>query len=142
MDLEYALPLEVDPERLYREIVYGRGGPLSEWINSTFVVLARPGEAPAAPPKAGDILVRVALGEPGLGHAAMLSSTLTRRGAVGAADPRAQSEGSGLLGTVIESSAFPNIVPVSSVRRVLGPDGRMPYGQLLLRRKRLGRSEL
>ena len=68
----------LDPDSLYREIAFSRNGPLSAMINENFAIIARPGEKPVVPPQAGDVLLRVALGEPGLGHVALIAdSTLS-----------------------------------------------------------------
>jgi subtilisin family serine protease len=131
---EHAARISLGPDKLYREVVYRRGGPVSAWIEEAFVVLARPGELPHAPPEAGDILVRVALGEPGLGHVAVLSdSTLTRREALDGARLSAEGEGPGLYATVVEGGAFPHMRSDRFARRVLNEAGRMPLGQVLLR---------
>lgn len=54
----------IAPARLYREIAYCREDRLPPRIDANYVVVARPGELPSTTPEAGDLLVRVALGEP------------------------------------------------------------------------------
>jgi Subtilase family len=136
-DLERLFPAHVRPEQLYREIVYRRGGPLSAWIDEHFDLLARPGESPTAPPEAEDVLVRVALGEPGIGHVAVLSdSSLTPRNSLDLAHIKGERGGPGLYTTVIEDGAFPHARSDRFARRVLDQAGRMPLGQVLLRPKR------
>jgi hypothetical protein len=135
-DLERLLPVGVHPERLYREIAYRRGGPLAAWINERYDLLARPGESPTAPPEAGDVLVRVALGEPGLGHVAVLSDfSLTPRNSLDPVQVKAERGGPGLYATVIETGTFPHNRSDRFARRVLDHAGQMPPGQMLLRPK-------
>jgi outer membrane protein OmpA-like peptidoglycan-associated protein len=134
--LEVAIPLSLSPDTLYRELASGRDGPVSTWVDATFDVVARPGELPSSQPEAGDILVRVALGEPGLGHVAMLStSSLTPQNALDPAFTRSERGGPGLYATVIELRAVPHRRADRFARRVLDPAGRMPRSQLLLRPK-------
>ena len=136
-DLEHAIRVSLGPDKLYREVVYRRGGPLCAWIDEAFVVLARPGESPNEPPEAGDLLVRVALGEPSLGHVALLSdSTLAPPEALEATRVRSERAGPGLYTTVIEGGAFPHTLSDRFARRVLDGTGRMPLGQVLLRPRR------
>lgn len=71
-DFDSGLALSIGPDRLYRELTYGPGRPVARWIDTRFTTVGRPGERPVDPPRAGDILVRVALGEPGRGQLAVL----------------------------------------------------------------------
>lgn len=105
MEAEHARAAVValGPARVFRELLYRPGGPLSSWVDARFQVLARPGEPPSASPAPGDLLVRVALGEPGAGQVSVLS------GAAGT--PHQGGDGG----------------------RFLDGSGRMPRGQLLLR---------
>jgi hypothetical protein len=133
---EAAFPLSLSPEMLYRELTAGRNGPVSTWVDTTFVVVARPGESPSTPPEAGDLLVRVALGEPGLGHVAVLSgSGLTPRSALDPTGIRPENGGPGLYATVLEGGALAHGRSDGLARRVLDATGRMPRGQVLLRPK-------
>jgi hypothetical protein len=142
-DVEEAPWVAAGPDTLYREIVHHRGRALPTWINDTFIVLARPGEAPQQPPAAGDILVRVALGESGLGHVAVLAgSGLLPEPTLGEAQMAAESEGPGLYSTVVDGGAFPHRGSDRFARRILDRRGRMPSGQVLLRRKAAANPDL
>jgi len=125
----------LDLHRLYREIVFERRASLTK-LGERFIILGRPGELPTMAPQPGDVLVRIALGEPGLAHAAVLTD--------GALWPAAQllngpfrCEGcqSGFYAPVIEFGPFPHTRSDPFARRVLDTTGRMPPGQLLLRIK-------
>lgn len=57
-----------DPDRVYRHTAYRLDGPPPSGTDGGYIVVAHPGEAPVMPPEAGDLLVRVALGEPWRGN--------------------------------------------------------------------------
>ncbi|WP_066370340.1 S8 family serine peptidase [Herbidospora mongoliensis] len=130
--LDAAFPNSLSPEMLYRGLM--RGGRHSTWINASFDILARPGEAPGLAIEAGDLLVRVALGEPGLGHVAVIADPrLVPHTALGSAHIRSERCGPGLYAIVIENGAIPHSRTDRFARRILDPAGRMPPGQALLR---------
>lgn len=141
-DTAQATVTALGPARLYRELVYRPGGPLSSWIDANFSVLARPGEPPSARPEAGDLLVRVALGEPGSGHvAALAGSTLMPHHRLDPNGIPAEREGMGWY-AVVNEGTFAHSADDTYARRVLDAGGRMPVGQLLLRpRRALGAAE-
>ncbi|MGH7496144.1 MAG: flavin monoamine oxidase family protein [bacterium] len=121
-------------DKLYREIISGKSGPLSAKIGGNFTVLARAGEMPNVSPQAGDVLVRIALGEPGLEHVAVISdSTLWSHKQLANAPCRPESQQPGFYTTVIEGGAFPHTHSDRFARRILDSEGKMPPGQLLLR---------
>jgi hypothetical protein len=66
--VDQELALAIGPDRLYRELVYAPDQPVARWIGDRFTTVARPGERPIDQPRTGDILIRVALGEPGRGR--------------------------------------------------------------------------
>ena len=133
---EQNLALSVDPDTLYRELVYNPSGAMAEWIGQSFAILAGPGECPQTPLEAGDYILRVALGELGLGHLAVLSdSTLTPQETLGGTHIEWEKEGPGLYSTVIEGDAFPHTRSDRFARRVLDQTGCVPLGQMLLRQK-------
>jgi Subtilase family len=133
-ELNKAILAYLSPDMLYRELLYGQGGPVSAWIDTTFEVIALPGELPVTQPETGDVLFRVALDEPGLGHLAVLSdSGLRPRSSL--APARLERGGPGLYATVIEGGAFPHARSDRFNRRVLDEAGQMPPGQVLLRPK-------
>ena len=124
-----------DPDRLYREIISNQDRPLSESNDETFTVLACPGETPKSSPQAGDILLRVALGESGLGHVALLSeSKLWSYEQLSNAPVNSEGQQPGLYATVIEGGAFPHTLTNQFARRILDSKGKMLSGQILLRK--------
>ena len=132
---EASVSTVLDPDSLYREIAFSRNGPLSVMIKENFTVLARPGEKPVVPPQVGDILLRVALGEPGLGHVALISdSTLWPHVELANAAFKAESHQPGFYATVIEGGAFHHTRGDAFARRILDSQGRMLPYQLLIRR--------
>ena len=91
------------PARLYRDVV--RHGPagVPRWIDDRYVVVARPGEPPRVALQAGDVLVRIALGERDPGHMATLAgAALVPHDALDAARLRAEAEGPGHYALVVE----------------------------------------
>jgi subtilisin family serine protease len=109
-------------DRLFRSIA--RGMPVEG-----FEVLARPGEVPSSAVQEGDVLVRVALGEPGLGHVALLlDGDLWRRDALLAAGITVERGEPGLYARVAARDGGG-----ISARRLFDMIGQVPRGQLLLR---------
>jgi subtilisin family serine protease len=130
----HLIPLTLDPDRLYWELSHCPNGLLSASIEEAFLVVARPGEPPRVSPQAGDILLRVALGEPKLGHVAVLSDgALVPQRALEAVPGGCERGGPGLYATVIEAGAVTHTNADRFARRLLDETGRMPNGQLLLR---------
>jgi len=122
------------PDALYRAMVYGTDPARGEPDDDPYIVVARPGEEPLMAPAPGDLLVRIALGEPGLGHVAVLaSSMLVPWQSLDAIGVASESEGPGSYATVVEDGPFPHGPDDMFARRVLDRYGRMPPGQLLLR---------
>jgi subtilisin family serine protease len=135
-DLEHDLLARVSPEQLYRETMYHQTEPSRVRLDRRFQVLARPGQRPVAAPAAGDVLVRVALGEPGFGCIAVLSDpALTPRGAF-VSTGLVERGGPGLYATVLERGDASSHAQMA--RRILDPAGRMPPGQVLLRPRAVG----
>jgi Subtilase family/D-alanyl-D-alanine carboxypeptidase len=75
------LPLALAPDRVYRELLYRPTEDLSGWLRQRFSILGRPGERVTETPDAGDVLVRVTLGQHGSGGACTVVAEpgLTRR---------------------------------------------------------------
>ncbi|MEU6040724.1 S8 family serine peptidase [Actinomadura sp. NPDC047616] len=131
MPADRARQITLNPDRLYREIVYRSDGRAAA-IAEDFLVLARPGDVPRLPPAAGDLLVRVALGEPGLGHVAVLASpALIPREELDGSHP-VERGGTGHYTLVTDSGSFRRPA-LQLFRRVLDAAGRMPPGQVLIR---------
>ncbi|TYB51329.1 S8 family serine peptidase [Nonomuraea sp. PA05] len=117
--------LSVAPARAYRELLYRPAGSLSTWLRDRFAVLAGPGQRAVDVPRAGDVLIRVVLGEPAAaGQCAIVSAAgLTRRLGSRRGAPSGWYAVASVMG------------PVGGRRpvRLLDPAGRVPPGQLLLR---------
>jgi subtilisin family serine protease len=126
-ELQALLDGSIDAGRVFRSVA--RGAPLDN-----LHVLATPGEAPVTPIRGGDVIVRVALGEPGLGHVAVLvDGQLGDAEELSAAGFTLESREPGLYGHVLEDGAFPHAPGARFARRVLETSGRVPPGQVLLR---------
>jgi subtilisin family serine protease len=98
-----------------------------------FEVLALPGEAPPEL-RPGDVLVRRALGEGGLGHVAMLTSEgRWRPGEVPRLGLAAEGQRPGWYAPVLEASPRLHTSRTPVARRILDDRGRVPAEQLLLR---------
>ena len=131
----------LDADRLYRELVYPRGegapAPPSGWD-----IVALPGEVPRTRPRSGDLLVRVALGQPGFGHVAVLSDAeLIGHDGLGAVTENAERGGPGFYATVTEDGPVPHSPADRFGRLIVDLHARMPNGQLLLRPTR-GQSQV
>jgi len=95
---------ELDPDDLYRQLVSDRNGAIA----GHFMLLARPGEMPLSPPQAGDILLRVAPGHPGLGHVAVIADeTLYPHDQLDRVPFGSERVLPGYYAGVIEAGAFP-----------------------------------
>jgi subtilisin family serine protease len=117
----------LNARRIFRTT--SRGEPLED-----FHVVAIPGQPPVTPPRAGDLLVRVPLGEPGPGHIALLADDrLGDADEMTAAGFTLESREPGLYGHVLEEGVSPHGGRARFARRVLGRSGRVPPGQVLLR---------
>jgi subtilisin family serine protease len=124
----------IDPDELYRKIVFHRSGPLTAIIEDHFIILARPGELPEITPQPGDILLRVALGEPGLGHVALLlDAPLWPAARLAEAPFQSESLQPGYYAPVIEPGAFPHTRSQPFARRLLDSRGRVPPHTVILR---------
>lgn len=120
-DRDAVLPLMLAPATAYRELLYRPGAELSRWIGERFEILARPGRSVVEPPRAGDVLLTVTLGQPGVGACGVLTdANLTRRRV---------AHGSGWYCTVTGATA-------ARRRRVLDLFRCVPPGHLLLRQRR------
>jgi phage replication-related protein YjqB (UPF0714/DUF867 family) len=96
--------------------------------------VALPGEAPRTPPRSGDLLVRVALGQPGLGHLAVLTDpVLIGHYRLATATDGAERGGPGFYATVTDDGPVPHTRADRFARLVLDAHARMPNRQLLLR---------
>jgi hypothetical protein len=138
VELDHAISASIGSDRLFRELVYRPKGRPTAAIREAFFVLAHPGEALRARPEAGDFLVRVALGESGLGRIAVLSDERLRTpAALDRAGIGREHNGPGLYSLVTD------VAPVTSLsgecaRLILDRAGRLPAGQLLLRPRDTG----
>ena len=117
-------------DRLFRRLT--RGTPVEG-----LQVVAWPGERLDEPLRGGDLLLRVALGEPRLGHVAVLvDGFLKPAEALAAAGFQVEASGRGLYAHIIEAGARPHTLLARFARRVVDASGCVPPGQLLLRSTR------
>jgi hypothetical protein len=127
---------EVDPDKLYRLLLFGRNEGQAKTIAEHFTVLAYPGQAPQRPLQTGDILLRVTLGHLGLGHVAVVADpTLWSDEELASAPFRAERQQPGFYAVVSEAGAYPHSPSQPFARRILDNLGQMLPGQLLLRLK-------
>lgn len=127
----------VSPAGLFDALV--TSSALRARLGEHLEVVALPGQAPFSPPQAGDLLVQRALGEGGLGSAAVLAPS----------DPWDSEElaevGLASRGTLpgtyfeIDESDPPGQLPA---RQVLDAAGRLPFDRLLLRPRTRGAEAL
>jgi hypothetical protein len=122
-----------DADRLYRDLVYpgarASSGGIAGWD-----IVALPGEAPRTPLQTGDLLVRVWLGKPGLGHVAVVTDpVLISHDHLAAATGGAERAGPGFYATVTDDGPVPHTRADRFARLILDTYARMPQGQLLLR---------
>ena len=93
---------------------------LGERLETSYEVVAFPGEAPSTEPSPGDVLLVRALGEGNLGHAVLLGSAMEDESSLGQANE-----------AFFESFTDDGSSPL----RVLGGGGRLPLDRMLLRRR-------
>ncbi|WP_259403770.1 S8 family serine peptidase [Microbispora sp. H10949] len=129
MEHDHITALALAPARAYRELLYRPAGDLSTWLNSRFVILARPGQQVVDPLEVGDIILRAVLGRPGpRGDCVVVAEPgLTRRRSSRPGGPSGWYAVASLPGTAIGSRSV----------RVLDSAGLVPPGQLLLRTRPL-----
>ena len=103
-------------------------------------VIAWPGDVPEGSLRAGDLLLRVGLGEPRLGHVAVLvDGRLEHADVLAAAGFQLEGPRRGMYAHVIDAGAFPHARLARFARRVLDASGCVPPGQLLLRSSLINR---
>jgi hypothetical protein len=117
------------PELLYRSLVYGSPAP-----PVALRTLALPQQPLEASLRAGDAIVRVALGEPGLGHVAVLTDgRLLTRDELTARRAAAEAPTAGRYAFVVDAGARASDAGVPLARLVTDAQGRVPWGQVVLR---------
>lgn len=122
-----------DPDELYRHIVYQRNGTLAKDDNDPFVILAFPGGILETKPETGDVMLRAALGEPGLASVStVVDPQLWPSEQLMWAPHAAESSNPGYYMAVAENLSGNNSA-VEMMRRVCDRDGRMPSYQMILR---------
>ncbi|MEU8365255.1 S8 family serine peptidase [Nonomuraea sp. NPDC048882] len=129
MEHDHIATLALAPARAYRELLYRPAGDLSTWLNSRFVILARPGQQVVDPLEVGDVILRAVLGRLGpRGDCVVIAEPgLTRRRSSRPGEPSGWYAVASLPGTAIGSRSV----------RVLDSAGLVPPGQLLLRTRPL-----
>jgi subtilisin family serine protease len=127
--MAHRFDIDIAPDTLYRNITGTRGAGMPG-----LEVLAYPGDRIDTPVRVGDVLVRVALGEPGLGRAATFAADALTS-AVALINNGIDVEGrlpGGYAPVVDMTTHGPSASPRG--RRITDQQGRLLPGQLLLRR--------
>ena len=105
-----------------------------DYIEQFVEVIAGPNDVLRRPLKTGDILVRVALGEPGLGHLALIADPrLWRREELAGAGLTPEGRRPGKYVQVVEGGFRPHSRWEGFARRLLDNEGRLPNNQMILR---------
>jgi subtilisin family serine protease/outer membrane protein OmpA-like peptidoglycan-associated protein len=105
-----------------------------DYIKRFLDVAAGPGELLGEPLQKGDILVRLALGEPGLGHLALIvDPQLWRREELAALGLTPEGHRPGWYAQVAEGGARPHGSGDGFARRLVDEARRLPNNQLILR---------
>jgi subtilisin family serine protease len=120
---------EVSPAALFDAVVFGRGRGR---FQKAFEIIAMPGETPYATPCCGDLLVRRALGEGALGHAAVLVDSEGHEVRAAELHP-AEHYRSGTFARVIEGGPWPHRRAEGYKRLLFDANGRLPSDSVLLR---------
>jgi|GEM_PF-1134747 len=129
-----ALAEALEPEHLFAALARGRRVPYNFPYADHFQVIGAPGQPIRVRLRPGDLLVRIAPGEFGLGHLAVIASPRLIH--------RRDLEGHGLAGEshlpgwyvqVVEGGRFPHPRAHAFARRLLDGEGRLLPYQLLLR---------
>ena len=125
MEPDDLTPGALAPTRAYRELLYCPSGNLSQWLDTRFTIMARPGDRVRDAIDVGDVLLRVVLGRPGAPGSCVLIAEpgLTRR---------RTSRNNAPAGWYAITTA-PGSTAGSRSVRVLDTAGVVPPGQLLLR---------
>jgi hypothetical protein len=117
------------PDLLYRSLVYGSPEP-----PPSVQTLALPGQRLDVPLRAGDAILRVALGEPRLGHLAVLADgRLLTRDELVARQATPETERPGQYAIVVEAGSRPHGVADQFARLITDPWGFVPLGQVIVR---------
>jgi N-acetylmuramidase/Subtilase family len=117
----------ITADQLFRSL---RRGAFVEGIE----VLAGPGNALPSTLRAGDVIVRVGVGEPGRGHVAVIvDPELRSRVETAFAGLADENDGPGSYAQVVEAGAFRHTSNDGFARRILDGHGRVPYGQMIIR---------
>jgi GH25 family lysozyme M1 (1,4-beta-N-acetylmuramidase) len=124
----------LDPAMLFDAFATARLVHLRRLLDPLFVVVAYPRQFLTSPVQSGDLMLRRALGEPGIGHAAFIADQgvyscddAARRGL------SPESRRPGLYAGVVEAGPYPRRRGHRFARRIAGPEGRLPPDTLILR---------
>lgn len=116
--------------KAWKKPASGHWGYLERFLE----VIVAPRELPGEPLRTGDILVRIAPGEPGLGHLALIAAPpLWWREELASAGLVPEGSRPGRYVQVLEGGARPHRLGDGFARRLLDEAGRLPANQLVLR---------
>ena len=128
-DLNY-----LDLDELYYEILNNSNDSLPQLIRENFKILARPRETLDTSLQKGDILLRIAKDEPGLGHLAVISDpNLMSYKQLLEKRYIPESVHEGYYTSVIEGGAFPHLMNDAFARQISDREGKILDDQVLLR---------
>ena len=110
------------------------GSPQWDYIQRFLEIIAEPKEFLEKPLQTGDILVRVALGEPGLGHLALIADPrLWRREELAGAGLTPEGRRPGKYVLVVEGGFRPHGSVDGFARRLVNENGQLSHNSLIVR---------
>ena len=119
---------------------YANGHAESSPYDALFEVIGMPGDTPSATIDAGDVMIRRALGEPDVAHAAVIVAPPVRDATTGLSGRQVERGGRGYYAPVAEGGGSVHCAHAPYARRVLDAEGAVPRDTLLLRPARAGLS--
>ncbi len=124
----------LDPATIFDAFTTVRAAGLRPFLDPLFAVVAYPRQFLTQLPQQGDVMLRRALGEPGLGHAAFVAApeAYTRESAM-SRGLRLESYRPGFYLHVVEGGVIPHRLAHRYARRIASPEGQVGHDTLLLR---------
>lgn len=129
---------DLNARAIYREV--SRKNRMPENLRE-FIIIGKPREFPEGSIQAGDVLIRIGLGEPGFEHVAILAET-PKQSIQNGLTVIKEGNLPGWYAIVIEPGRVPHIRKDYFARRILDHRGRVPVGQLIIRQLNTGDNSL
>jgi subtilisin family serine protease len=139
IDISNSLPLksngkEICPTALFKRFLSNYAPMSVQDYDHVFKLVIGPGTVWNQPIQQGDLLVRIAHGQPGFSHLAIVvAPDLWRYEQLVSAGLKPEGKRPGRYAHVIEGGAFPHKSSDCYARLILEPTGRMPSDQMVLR---------